>query len=360
MLAILLFIIFLSFLIFLHEFGHFLAAKKNGVRVEEFGFGYPPRIFSFKKGETIYSFNLLPFGGFVKILGEDGKEPQNPLSFAFQKPGKKFLILIAGILMNLIFGLIILSFGYFVGLPALATPQNLTQLEEINLSILEVAPQSPAEKAGLKPGDIILKVEKDDNFLEKPTVKSFQEFSKKYPDQSINLSIKRGKEIFRKEVFVRANPPQGQGPLGIAIGETGILRYSLGESFYYGFRDGLRLFFNIFLLLYFYLKALILKTGTFGTLVGPVGIVSLGSQVMKLGSGYLLQFLASLSIYLAALNLLPIPALDGARLVFVLIEKLRGRPVSFRVESLIHSLGFAFLIFLMIWITFQDISRLFS
>lgn len=359
MLGILIFLIFLSFLIFLHEFGHFLAAKKSGLKVEEFGFGYPPRLFSFKKGETVYSFNLLPFGGFVKIFGESGEGLENPLSFASQKPKIKFLVLIAGVLMNLIFGLLVLSFGYYQGLPVLATPENLGQLKEVQLSILEVALDSPAQKAGLKPGDAILKVRKDEDLLEKPTVKSFQQFSKKYPGQTITLLIKRGELIMEKEVLVRENPPSGQGALGVVIGETGFLRYPLIKSFYYGFRDGLKLFVNIFVLLFLYLKALILKTETLGKVVGPVGIVSLGSQAWQLGWGYFLQFLASLSIHLSALNLLPFPALDGSRLVFVLIEKIRGRPVPYKIESLAHSLGFIFLIFLMLLITFRDLANLF-
>lgn len=359
MLAILIFLVFLSFLVFLHEFGHFLIAKKKGIKVEEFGFGYPPRLFAFKKGETLYSFNLLPFGGFVKIFGAEEEKREDPKSFTSQKPKTKFLVLIAGILMNLIFGLIVLSIGYYFGLPTLVTPQNLPQLKEFQLSILDVAVDSPAQKVGLKAGDVILKIQKNGDSLEKPTVSNLQQFSKKYPNQNITLFIKRGEKFFEKEIFVRENPPSGQGALGLVVGETGFLRYPLGKNFYYGFRDGLKAFFNIFIFLYFFLKSLILKGETFGTVVGPVGIINLGSQAWQLGWGYFLQFLAILSIHLAALNFLPFPALDGSRLFFVLLEKIRGRPVSFKFENFTHSLGFIFLIFLMILITFRDLARLF-
>jgi len=357
--AIIIFIFCLSFLIFLHEFGHFLAAKKAGVKVEEFGFGYPPRLFGIKKGETIYSLNTLPFGGFVKILGEDGRDRENRRSLASRRPKIKSQILIAGIVMNLIFGIGLLSFGYLLGLPVLVDEKNIGEVKNLNLSILNVSSKTPASEAGIKAGDILLRARADKEEIFGMTSETFQKFIKKYQGKEVVLTLQRQNQIFEKKVISRLNPPKGEGPLGVVIGEAGTLRYPFFKSIAYGIRDGVKFFFNIFVALFYFVKSLILKTETIGGIIGPVGITAMGAQVVRLGVNYLLQFLAALSINLAALNLIPFPALDGSRLLFVLIEKIKGKPVSARLENLIHSFGFACLILLVIVVTTKDIIRLF-
>jgi len=357
--AILIFILCLSALIFIHEFGHFLAAKKAGIKVEEFGFGYPPRIWGFKKRGTFYSINALPFGGFVKIFGEDGKERHNRRSFASRKPGTRMGILAAGIALNLAVGMALLGFGYFIGLPAAVTEENIGQLQDINLSILNVSAKTPAAAAGLKAGDIILAVKADGEQTSQSISEDFQKFVKKHQGETIVLVIQRQNSVVEKSLTSRLNPPSGEGPLGIVIGEVGILRYSWWQSFINGIRDGLRLFLNIFLALFYFIKGLFVGTQSVNDVVGVVGITALGSQTVKLGIRYVLQFLAALSVNLAALNLVPFPALDGSRILFVLIEKIKGKPVSVRVENFIHSFGFAFLILLTIIITTKDVLRLF-
>lgn len=357
--AIIVFIFCLGFLIFVHELGHFLAAKKSGIEVEEFGIGFPPRLWGFKGKGTIYSINALPFGGFVRILGEDGKEKDNKKSFASRKPLVRAKILAAGITVNLIFGIVLLSVGYFVGLPVAVDESNITKLKDINLSILSVSSGSPAEEAGIKSGDVVLKVGADGQEASQLVSEDFQSFVKNNQGKELTLVLTRGKNILEKKVTGRLDPPEGQGALGVMIGEVGTLRYSWWQSIVFGVKDGVRIFLNIFVLLFYVIKSLFTHDHLVGSLVGPVGIVALGGQTVRLGLGYALQFLAGLSINLAAMNLIPFPGLDGSRILFVLIEKLKGKPVSLRTENAIHSLGFVALILLTVIITTKDIIRLF-
>lgn len=357
--AIIIFIFCLGFLIFIHELGHFLAAKKSGIKVKEFGFGYPPRIWGFKKKGTIYSINALPFGGFVKILGEDGKEKDNKKSFASRKPFIRVKILAAGITVNLIFGILLLGIGYFVGLPVAVDESNIAKVKDINLSILNVSSGSPADDVGVKSGDVVLKVMVGAEGASQLISEGFQSFVKNHQGKELTLVLARGKNILEKKLTGRLNPPEGQGSLGVMIGEVGTLRYSWWQSIIYGVKDGIRIFLNIFVILFYLIKGLFIQNHLAGSLVGPVGIAALGGQTVKLGLGYALQFLAGLSVNLAAINLIPFPGLDGSRILFVIIEKLKGKPVSIRTENLVHSLGFACLILLVIVVTTKDIIRLF-
>jgi len=353
------FILCLAFLIIVHEFGHFLAAKKSGMKVEEFGVGLPPRIWGTKKGETIYSINALPFGGFVRIYGEDGSHEDEKDSFAAQKPSARLKILLAGIVMNLVVGIVLLGIGFNIGIPAVATKDNITYLKDIKLSVLEVQKDSPAALAGLKVGDRILEVSHGEEKISVPTAEELQSFTKKWGGEEINLRVERGKEILEIKATPRQNPEANQGALGISIGETGMLKYSFFQSIWEAIKGGFNIFINVFVGLFLFFKSLIVQGQMIGEVAGPIGIVALGGQTVKMGIGYLIQFLATLSIYLAAFNLIPFPALDGSRAFFVLIEQIRGKAVPVKIENLIHSIGFIILIGLVIVVTFHDVINLF-
>lgn len=353
------FIISLNILIFIHELGHFLVAKKKGLKVEEFGLGIPPRIFGIKKGETIYSINALPIGGFVKIYGEDGSHADKKESFANRSAGTRIKILAAGVFMNLIFGIVLFVVGFNIGIPAVAESQNLTFMKDIKTSILEVQKNSPAEAAGLKMGDRILLLQKGEEIIENPTVEELQQFTRKYAGQKIILNIERGKEKLIIEVLPREKTGENEGPLGVVIGETGFLKYPFWRSLWEGIKAGTSLFVNVFVMLFIFLKSLIVQGKMIGEVAGPVGITVLGTQVLKLGIVYFIQFLATLSIYLAAINLVPFPALDGSRIFFILLEKIRGRAVATKTENLIHTIGFAILLLIFFVITYRDIAKLF-
>jgi len=359
MMPILIFIICLAILIIIHEIGHFLVAKRNGIKVEEFGIGLPPRLWGIKKGETIYSINALPFGGFVKIYGEDGEHKDEERSFSAKKPGVRTKVLAAGVTMNLIFGILLLMIGFNVGIPAAVTENTAPYLSNVGLSILEVQKNSPAELAGLKMGDRILEVSYNDDKIVNPTAETLQSFTKKYSGQELNLKVERGKNILEVKAVTREGAEaEKNGALGISISETGLLKYPFFRSLWEGLKGGLMMFINVFVSLFIFFKSLIVHGQLIGQVAGPVGIVALGSDIIRNGLGYLIQFLATLSIYLAAINLIPFPALDGAQIFSVLIEKIRGKSIPIKTQNLVNSIGFAILMGLFIFVTFNDVFNL--
>lgn len=360
-LSIIIFILFLGFLLLLHEVGHFFVAKIFKVRVEEFGLGYPPRLWGKKIKGTIYSINWLPFGGFVKILGEDTtNEKPSADSLLAQKPWKKFLIMVAGIGLNFLAGIIFLAIGYMIGLPAVSDGGN-TPVDNVHLSVLAVEEGSPAKSADLMAGDVFLEVKSDTEAIKSPIgVVEFQDFVERYKGEEILFTIeKSNKDIIDKSILVRANPPEGQGSLGIAIGEVGVVQYSFFESIWQGTKMAGRFFASTFVAIFMLIKGIFIKNNVAGSIVGPIGIAVMGGQTVQLGWGYLLQFLAGLSVSLAALNLLPIPALDGGRILFIAIEKIIRRSVSAKLENSFHGVGFILLIAVSILVAARDVIRLF-
>lgn len=361
MLTLIVFLIILGLLIFVHEFGHFIVAKKKGLLVEEFGFGFPPRIFSWKKRETVYSINLIPFGGFVKIFGEEGEGKNNSRSFSSQKISTKMMIVSAGVLMNILFTVVILVFGNFWGLPKIIDKNisSFASVRNVEMRILYIAPNSPAQSADLKTGDIILSAGFGERDLKFNKVENFQKFIQENKGKFINLKIKRQLKILKKKVFAREKHPINEGPLGIAIAKTGIVSYPFYLAPLYGIKDSFILFFNFLEALGYFFKNLIVNGHLIGEVGGPVQIAFLIDEMTKMGFSFVLQFTALLSLNLAILNILPFPALDGGRFVFLVIEGIRKKPLNPSVEKVVHFIGFIILIILMILVTIKDIKKFF-
>jgi regulator of sigma E protease len=344
----------LAVLVLIHEFGHFLVAKLLGMKVEEFGIGFPPRILKKKIGETLYSINLLPFGGFVRIYGEDeaasdladgkmGKERKK--GFNDELAWKKSLVVLAGVFMNVALGWLLLSLVFMVGVPR-------------HLMIAEVAPNSPAFTAGLEPGDIITGVEAGDLKLSDPVSSDdFTKLVRSYP-MPVNFEIGRGEQKLNLDILPRANPPQGQGPIGINITEVGFEAQPVLQSLASGFSSGWETVKMVFSGLGIFVAQIFTSPQTIQNVAGPVGIVVLAAQATSLGFIYFIQLLALISINLAVLNLLPFPALDGGRFLFLIIDKLRGKPVPHKVQAWVNAAGFVILILLMVFVTVKDIGRL--
>lgn len=324
--------------------------------MEEFGFGFPPRLFGKKFRETLYSVNLLPLGAFVKVFGEDGdpefkrsgSEENIKRSFAAQPVFKKALIIAGGIAMNIVVGWVLLSSVFMIGIPQ-------------RVVIGDVALGSPAQAAELRTGDAISEIRHGTIILnESLTSDKIIQIFKDTPGAVVEMTIERGKETLTASLTGRKNPPYGEGPLGITLFDIGLARESNPfVAFWRGFvTTGETLsaivlgFINLFSQIFTSSKIL-------DTLTGPVGIVSLAVQASSLGIVYLLQLMALISLNLAILNFIPFPALDGGRLFFLLIEKVKGTPISARLQTMVNTFGFVILLALMALITFRDINKFF-
>jgi len=339
---ILILIIGISLLILIHEAGHFVAAKSFGILVEEFGIGFPPRLLSKKIGETVYSINLLPFGGFVRIHGEkpEFEKTENipERSFAHLKLWKRATIIGAGIVMNFFLGWFILTGVYMVGV-------------EQGILINHIDENTPAMEVGLLAGDKIIGFEDTTAFI------AFIDASQ---GKEISMHIVRGGDEQEIVVTPRVNPPEGEGALGIGL--TDVEQQSL--PFFVSLWEGLMTSLFVIGAICASLWGLIAGIFTGGgpsleNFVGPVGIFGVAENAAQFGLTPLLHIIGLISLNLVVLNVLPIPALDGGRLLFLLIEKIKGSPLSPKREVMANAIGFVALLLLMVVVTARDIFRLF-
>lgn len=358
MLTFIIFILVLGVLVVVHELGHFWIARRNGVRVDEFGFGFPPKLFSIKRGETIYSFNALPLGGFVKIFGEDMEEGKDdPRSFINKSIGARARILVAGVVMNVILAVAIFSFIALIGSPEMIDDSNRKYAKDVGVKIINISKNSPAEIAGLKIGDKITELKTKDLKLKTDNIEEIQKFIGENKGQEIIIAVQRKNEILDIKTTPRVNPPEGEGALGIVMGVVGVVSYPIYLAPIKGIEIAFSIGANFVIAVYS-----LIKQWVFGAdhqvaveLAGFIGIFDLTGEAARLGFIYLLRFVGILSVNLAIINALPIPALDGGRLFFLLIEKIRG--TNFKWEKYAHIIGFIILILLMILITYNDVIR---
>jgi len=377
MASLIFFILVLAVLVISHEFGHFIAAKKTGMKVHEFGFGFPPRLFGlqFKKNDakkwrlvkgnrdlnesdeeygTVYSLNWLPLGGFVKIKGENGEGKEDPESFAAKKPWQKAVVLSAGVIMNVILAMVLLIGGYMIGLPqTIDSISDVSKIKDRRIEILQTIPGKPAEAAGIKAGDVILQV----GTLQNPRLKELQDYVDQHKNEEILVKVQREKEFFDKKIKPAVYADTGRGGLGVAIAEIGTVRYPFFSAIWEGVKSTFWYLKEIFVAFYLLIKGAFSGNGVSEAVSGPVGVAVMTGRVARMGIIYLIQFMAMLSLNLAVFNILPIPALDGGRLLFVLISKLRRKEVSQKLEGMFHMVGFALLMLLVIVVTVRDINN---
>lgn len=353
MFTIILFIIILIILILAHELGHFFTAKIFGIKVEEFGLGFPPRIFSWGKGETKYSLNWLPFGGFVKIKGEDGDGKNDSDSFSSRPLWQRIIVLIAGVFMNFLLAAVLFSAGFAIGLPAIDNGE--IELKNSKTQILQVIKDSPADLAKLRLGDNILEIKNNESNVIVNDVIDVQNYVNDHKGENIILVIERGSEIFEQEVLARSNYPDDEGSIGIALSNVGLVSYPWHQAIFEGFKKAILNFIAIVIAIIMLIKNLILSGEVNGDIAGPIGIARLTGQFYALGASYLISFVAIISLNLSVLNILPIPALDGGRVFFAIIEKIRRKAINKEIEAKIHGIAFLALIILLILITIRDI-----
>lgn len=354
--TVILFIILLGVLVLVHEWGHFFAARKFGIRVEEFAFGFPPRLLSITRKGTRYALNLFPLGGYVKIFGEGGEASSDPESFSSRPLGERFLVIAAGVAMNFILAWALFSLGHGLGLPTVVSDPGTGGA----VTIIAVSPGSPAEKAGLRFGDVIEEIKSKNEKLKFQTIDDVQKFISEHRGEEMSLTVRRGSGREEIKVASRAEPPQGEGPLGIAMARVGIVSAPWWRAPW----DGLKTTTSAIVAISEGIWGMIRDIFSHGKLSaevsGPVGIFVFADESRRLGFTYLLELAGILSVNLALLNILPIPALDGGRILFLFIEKLRGGvKVSQRFEELVHTVGFVVLLALMAAITYRDILHFF-
>ncbi len=385
-------------LVLVHELGHFFTAKSFGIKVEEFGFGFPPKLFSFKKGETEYSFNLLPLGGFVKIFGETvdeadfvevgflDKEPARNAegiasaggetlekvelakrSLANKPKWQQALVLFAGIFANFLLAWFLFSIGFMSGFPtSVGSEPAGYKLQNVNLVIVSVLAKSPAENAGLKIGDKIINIkslpagkEGGDNFTTYVSPETIKSFVVEGGGKEIDIGYLRGKN---PEVNIaKINPKEinGEPTIGISMDQIGTAKLPFFTALWQGLRLDLIMTKNTAVGLYTLVSEAIKGKGSLSTVTGPVGMVGIVGDAYQFGFVYLLFFAALISINLAIINLIPFPALDGGRLFFLLIEKIKGSRINPKVANTMNMVGFYLLIFLMLFITYRDVIKLF-
>jgi regulator of sigma E protease len=367
-LTIVVFLIVLSVLVLVHEAGHFIVAKLLKIKVEEFGVGLPPRAFGVKYGETLYSINWLPIGGFVKLYGEDeagsgrvkldlpqatsqkSKVKSKDLERAFfaRPVWQRAIVVVAGVFMNFLLAVVIISFLFsWVGVPL---PTN-------KVLVTFVVDGSPAQKAGLKVGDQIVSVNGRPVSFPQEVIDA----TKANLGKSIRIKVLDKGQAKDLNITPRKVYPANQGPMGVAISEDiKIVKYPWYQAPFVGTKEALKESLLIVLGLASLLIGLVSKGIIPTDVAGPVGIAQLTGQVVNIGPYAVLSFISLLSLNLAIINILPIPALDGGRLFFILFEAVTRRKVNPKIESYAHTIGMAVLLALVALITIHDLFRVFT
>jgi len=366
-LAIIVFILILSFLIFVHEFGHFIFAKVTGVKVEEFCIGFPPRIWKKKKGETLYSIGIIPFGGFNKIYGEiDTEKTKDPKSFSSKPIRIRALITVGGVAMNVLLAVVIfyflLGFSGFQSYQSLIFDYEFPFGRQENFVIIgDIAENSPAEKQGIEIGDMIIEV----NGTEFENSEEFIEFIEEKKGNEVNLYLENfyTQETKNVSIIPRLEPPEKEGPLGIALGNIAKISYpTILEKSSAGFLHSFNILHYSFFGLGHIMKISFQQKDLeplSSSVSGPVGILHFTELTIEAGIVAVITLLAIVSLALALFNILPIPGLDGGKLLFLTIEAIRRKPISQKVEEKITVFFFVLLILLMIVVTINDIQRFF-
>ncbi len=363
--SILVFIVILAILILAHEFGHFIVAKKSDVRVDEFGLGFPPKLYGKKFGETEYTINAIPFGGFVKIFGENPDEesisgPDASRSLVKKPRYIQAFVIAAGILFNILLAWILISWGFMIGLPSSidSIPPGAS-FENPRVTLMQVLTGSPAEKAGLRTGDRLESLKTSTQTAGNLTVEETQNFIALHGKNEITISYQRGKEQKTTTVIPEQGIIPDKAAIGISLDMIGNVRLPIHRALFEGAKLTTTLTSATAVAILGFIKTLFVGQGNFGDVMGPVGIVKTGivGSAIDFGFVYLLMLTALISINLAIINLIPFPALDGGRLLFLFIEALKGSPISPRIANAANGVGFVLLMLLMVLITYHDIMR---
>lgn len=357
------FIVILVVLIVVHEFGHFAVAKWAGMRVEEFGLGYPPRAATIgKRGETEYTLNWLPFGGFVRIYGEDDNAAEGPRAFSARPRVLQGLVLVAGVTMNLLLAYVLLTGLLVAGTPRALSPAEVGRAKDLALGVSAVLPGSPAAAAGIVPGDLIVSAtDATGSWTAVGAPAGFPDFVEAAGDTPITLAVKH----IESQESLTITPAAGliqddpsRYALGVEVGTVGVVPV----PFFSAVIQGAELTWATTALtagaLWHFFASLFTGHADLSQVAGPVGIAGVVGSASRQGFGDLLSITALISINLAIINLLPIPALDGGRLLFVIIEGIIRRSLPSSFARTVNAVSFSLLILLMLVVTAHDIYKI--
>lgn len=358
---IILFFLILLLLVVAHEFGHFIVAKKAGIRVDEFAFGFPPKIFGKKFGETTYSFNALPLGGYVKIYGEnpnDVSDHDRKRSFTAQPRIVQAGVVVAGIIFNILLAWILLSTVLMIGIPASVDGDDGAAVQSPKLMITDTAKLGPAAVSGIVAGDIVESVSDGKQTVLATSADVVSGFIG--PRQGVPLTISYNHKGEVKQVVI--TPIMGISKKGAAIGiymdMVGKLKYSFFPALYHGAQKTYLYTKLTAVGIYDFISTAVIGRADFSQVTGPVGIVNAVGEAAGLGLANLILFTALISINLAVINVLPFPALDGGRLLFIAIEAITRKPMKASIANSLNFAGFALLMLLMVAVTWHDIAKL--
>ncbi len=365
--SILLFILVLFILVLVHELGHFAVAKWFGIKVEEFGIGFPPKLFGKRYGETEYTLNALPIGGFVKIYGEDPTQehidgPDSARSFVHKPKLVQAAVLVAGVFMNVVLAWLLFTGGFLLGMPTAVDESERSKVENPRVLITGVLPGSPADGV-LKASDEIRVVSNGEKVLEGEslTPSAVVALVGESRDQELTFTVVRRDEV----VDVTVRPERGTIPdepekvaAGFVLSLAGTLRLPFMEAVEQGTRQTFGMLRDVAIGLGTFLAQAVTGRAELSQVSGPVGIAGLVGDAASLGFAWLVTFTAFISLNLAVLNLLPFPALDGGRLLFVIIESVTRRPIPPRIANRLNQIGFLLLLLLMLVVTAHDVVKL--
>ncbi len=363
--TIILFLVVLAVLIFVHELGHFVVAKKSGIRVDEFAIGFPPKILSWVRGETKYILNLIPFGGYVKIHGENPDEESmtgadSARSFTNAKKWKQVCVLIAGVAMNIIFAWILISISFMFGslVPVGEGASDYSKyIKNSQVVITGILPGSGADKAGLKQGDKLISVDlvtgQDLN-----TTK-VRELVNASADNKVDIIFERNGETKNTVAIPELNLTENRKVIGIYMENVGVVKLNPALALWEGGKLTVVTFKQVAVGLGTFISQAIRGHADYSQVSGPVGIVGMVGDAATFGFAYFLGFVAFISLNLAVINLIPFPALDGGRVFFIIIEAIIRKPIKPKVANMANAIGFFILISLMVIITYRDILKFF-
>lgn len=349
-LTIIVFIVIIVLLVFVHEFGHFIVAKLTRVKVEEFAFGFPPRIISVKKGETRYALNAIPLGGYVKLLGEEEKI-NKPGSYMSKSVWARIAIVAAGAVMNFIMAIILMTIGFSIGMtPLVSDPAGLNGQKTSKVMVVYTQPNSPAANSGIDEGTIL-------NGFNSTT--DLSDFTHSHLGQTVTFSTEKNGQTSTKNIQLSTDT---NAPLGVGIISITKVKQNVFAAFWTSIKETGKVVATLFVFLWNIIKSFF-TTGHAGPaaegVVGPVGLFNFTAAALKIGWIYVLQLVILLSINLGIINILPFPALDGGKVLFLALEGVfKKKVVRQEIENIIHMIGFGLLILLIIAITYRDIIHL--